>query len=595
MRAMLERARAVRKLLGLVVRSDPRRAAIALSPVIPISGGLSYLAARDLLSALPEKDRARVVTAAALFTAAFVATVWLGRVVRTTRIQLGELAVFEFNRRKLAAILGPPGIEHIERAGYLDRLEVLRTRIQEIQSSPRMLGWLVDSGGGIAVSVYLLFSVRPVLALVVLGGLPAAMLNGRARQRIEPVREAEAARSRRALHLYDVATRAVEAKEVRVSGLGTELLERFGADWRATDRALVRAELRAGLVHAGGWLAQAAAFAIGVLSLMQGIDQRTITPGDVFLALGAMGLVVGQFSQAAGGLSSIGRISGIFGHLNALEDEAAPATARAVAAAESPRRLEQGITLERVSFRYPGASADSLSGVDLELPAGAVVALVGDNGAGKSTLVKLLFGLYQPTGGRIVVDRVDLSEIDPGRWRERTSACFQDHLKMELIARESIGSGDLPRKDDEDAVLAAVGRAAATDVLESLPNGLSGHVGLRLGGAELSGGQWQKVAISRAMMRKGPLLLALDEPTAALDPLAEQALFRTYAGAARDLGRRNGSVTVLVSHRFSTVRMADLIVVLEHGRVVESGSHEELMAAGGLYAELYELQAKYYR
>ena len=229
--------------------------------------------------------------------------------------------------------------------------------------------------------------------------------------------------------------------------------------------------------------------------------------------------------------------------------------------------------------------------VDIFLPAGKVVAIVGENGAGKSTLVKLLCRMYTPTTGRIVADGVDINRMPNVAWRARLAGAFQDFFRLELIARHSVGVGDLPRLDDEPAVNAAVERAGASDVVGRLPAGLDTQLGPTWPqGVEVSFGQWQKLALARGFMRDQPLLLVLDEPTAALDAETEHALFERYAAAARSDG-----ITILISHRFSTVRMADQIVVLDGARVAEFGSHDELMAKGGPYSELYGIQAAAYR
>jgi ATP-binding cassette subfamily B protein len=264
----------------------------------------------------------------------------------------------------------------------------------------------------------------------------------------------------------------------------------------------------------------------------------------------------------------------------------------------APERLSEGLRLEGVSFAYPGTERRVLDGVDLALPAGAVVAIVGENGAGKSTLVKLLCKLYEPSAGRILADGAPLARMRADEWRSRLSGAFQDFFRFELRARHSVGVGDLPRLDDEPAVTAAVERAGAEDVVARLPAGLDTQLGPTWpGGVEVSFGQWQKVALARGFMRERPLLLVLDEPTAALDAETEHALFERYASAARGggNGREDGRITILVSHRFSTVRMADLIVVLDGARVAEFGTHEDLMARRGPYAELYGIQAAAYR
>jgi ATP-binding cassette subfamily B protein len=224
-----------------------------------------------------------------------------------------------------------------------------------------------------------------------------------------------------------------------------------------------------------------------------------------------------------------------------------------------------------------------------------VIAVVGENGAGKTTLVKLLCGLYQPTQGRITVEGADLARIAPDLWRARLSGAFQDFYRFEFRAQSTVGLGDLPRAEEDAAVNAAVFRAGAADVIEKLASGLETQLGPTWpDGVDLSFGQWQKLALARGFMREHPLVLVLDEPTAALDAETEQALFDRYAAAAREHAPE-GRITILVSHRFSTVRMADTIIVLDGSRVVETGTHEELMRKGGQYSELYGIQAAAYR
>ena len=223
---------------------------------------------------------------------------------------------------------------------------------------------------------------------------------------------------------------------------------------------------------------------------------------------------------------------------------------------------------------------------------------MGENGAGKTTLVKLLSKMYEPSAGRILVDGQDLARMPAADWRARLAGAFQDFFRFEFPAQRTVGVGDVPRLDERPAVETAVDRAGAQDVVHTLTDGLDTQLGPTWpNGVEVSFGQWQKLSLARGFMRDGPLLLVLDEPTAALDAETEHALFERYANAASGNGDEpaNGRITLLVSHRFSTVRMADLIVVLDGARVVEVGSHEELLAAAGHYAELYEIQAAAYR
>jgi ATP-binding cassette subfamily B protein len=276
-----------------------------------------------------------------------------------------------------------------------------------------------------------------------------------------------------------------------------------------------------------------------------------------------------------------------------LEDYAA-----AIAAAADlpvPAALHKGIRLDHVTFAYPGTSRVVLDDVSLTLPAGAVVAIVGENGAGKTTLVKLLSKMYEPTSGTILVDDTPLARMPAADWRGRLAGAFQDFFRFEFRARHTVGLGDVPRMEDEPAVTAAIDRAGATDVVAKLASGLDTQLGPTWpAGVELSFGQWQKIALARGFMRDEPLLLVLDEPTAALDAETEHALFERYAAAAHGSGE-SGRITLLVSHRFSTVRMADLIVVLDGAKLVEVGTHEELMAKRGQYSELYSIQAAAYR
>jgi ABC-type multidrug transport system fused ATPase/permease subunit len=268
----------------------------------------------------------------------------------------------------------------------------------------------------------------------------------------------------------------------------------------------------------------------------------------------------------------------------------------------APERLFRGIDLVNVTFHYPGTAPDGppvLANVNLHLPAGKMVALVGENGAGKTSIVKLLSRFYEPSEGEILLDGAPLRRFDIDAWRARLSAGFQDFARLQFMAAESVGAGNLPKIGDRVAIRRAIELGGAAEVVAALPAGLETQLGKQWdGGAELSGGQWQKVALARAAMRwepeTHPLVILFDEPTAALDAQTEYALFERMAEAARS-GEARGAVTLVVSHRFSTVRMADLIVVIEKGRVVESGSHEELMGIGGLYAELYSLQAHAYR
>ena len=257
--------------------------------------------------------------------------------------------------------------------------------------------------------------------------------------------------------------------------------------------------------------------------------------------------------------------------------------------AQAQESIRHGVRFEGVDFAYPGSREPVLKSVDLELRSGETVALVGENGAGKTTLTKLLLGLYEPTAGNIKVDETDLRDLELTSWRERAGAVFQDFMTYGLTARENVAFGRIERMDDFDAIESAAARSGAKGVVEQLPAGWETVLGKEFtGGQDLSRGQWQTLAIARLYMRTAELLV-LDEPTSALDAMAEVALYRQF------LELSENKTVLLVSHRLGSARLADRVVFLKDGRIVEDGTHDELVAAGGPYAELFEMQAGWYR
>jgi len=447
-------------------------------------------------------------------------------------------------------------------------------------------GWILR----LAVTLGLLASISPVLVLLVAFAAPT-VLTSTWRPGIErKAEEAAAADDRLAKHLFTTATTAPAGKEVRVTGIGDQLVTQRREAWERYYRPVAAARWRSAVWHTLGWATFGAAYVGAIVYVASGLDAP---PGDVLLVLAAGARLSAYVGATVG---EIGFLRGIWldgsRRLAWLEDYAAALVADADEPV--PTRLAHGITLEHISFKYPGTDRLVLDDVSLELPAGAVVAIVGENGAGKTTLVKLLAKLYEPTAGRILVDGAPLARMPAPEWRDRLAGAFQDFFRFELRAQHSVGVGDVPRIEDIAGVTEAVERAGATDVVEHLSAGLDTQLGPTWpDGVEVSFGQWQKLALARGFMRDEPLLLALDEPTAALDAETEHALFERYAGAVRRDGA--GRITLLVSHRFSTVRMADLIVVLDGAHVVEAGDHATLMAKSGHYADLYNIQAAAYR
>jgi ATP-binding cassette subfamily B protein len=544
------------------------------------------------------EDDQRLLYAAALGLAASAAATWFLRTVSTRvqrRFRDKVTIALESHVARLQASVAT--IAHQERPHLLDRLSVLRDQVFVLDhmymSVFSTCGWILR----LAITVALLMSVSPALALLAVCALPT-VLTSSWRPAVERSAEERAApASRLARHLFVTATTPAPGKEVRLTGIGSRLVRQRRSAWERWYAVVAPARWGSAVWHTLAWTVFGAGYAGAVVFVASGLSAP---PEEVLLVLAAGSRLSAYVGATVG---EIGFLRGIWmdgsRRLAWLEDYAAALVAPADLPV--PDRLTRGITLEHVSFAYPGTERLVLKDVNLELPAGTVVAIVGENGAGKTTLVKLLAKLYSPTSGRILVDGADLSRLPPEEWRSRLAGAFQDFFRFEFLARQSVGLGDVPRLDEDAAVRTALDRAGATDVVDRLASGLDTQLGPTWPeGVEVSFGQWQKLALSRGFMRDQPLVLVLDEPTAALDAETEHAIFERYAEALRgsagtDQEPANGRISILVSHRFSTVRMADLIVVLDGARVVETGSHEELMAAGGTYAELYQIQAAAYR
>jgi len=487
-------------------------------------------------------------------------------------------------------------IAHQERPEYLDRLSVLREQVFVLDHMYMSLfttaGWILR----LALTVGLLASINPLLVLLAAFAVPTVLTSSWRPAVERSVQERGARHDRLARHLFMTVTTPAAGKDVRITGMGPELADRRRRSWDLWYRPMAATRRATAAWHSLAWAIFGLAYVVAVALVASGPGR----PAESVLLVLAAG---GRLSSYIGGaVGEIGFLRGTWldgsKRLVWLERYAAALLARADL--DPPDHLTQGIRLDHVSFAYPGTSKLVLEDVDLALPAGSVVAVVGENGAGKSTLVKLLAKLYEPSAGRILVDGVALDRLRTEAWRERLAGAFQDFFRFEFRARHSVGIGEVNRLDDQPAVSSAVARAGADDVIAGLAEGLETQLGPTWpGGADVSFGQWQKLALARGFMRPEPLLLLLDEPTAALDAETEHALFERYADAARaraaDGGPASGRITLLVSHRFSTVRMADLIVVLDGARVAESGSHEELMARAGPYSELYRIQATSYR
>ncbi len=560
-----------------------------------VAGTCYPLGYRLLLDGVLDGDATTTAEGVAV-VAGLLGLAWvLSGIGATESMALSDRIAVYRTARMIELISGVPGLEHLERPDYLSQVEQLNSGRRQLASAPRQIVSNFSQAARIIALLVLLGSVSPWLLLLPVAAAPPLIADRIAKRITRKSQDDMSADSRLAGLIFDLSANASAAGELRCYGLAPHLKALHGKLIETLSRRAAAEARKVLAVQATGWLLYAT-------GLMAAIAFVVIRASDGALSLGTVLMTVSLIrrsrSQLAGAAAnSAGMIATLAtaDRLLWLEDHRDAAVA-AGGDKQPPSGLRSGITVRSLSFTYPGTERSVLSDLSLHLPAGSTVAVVGENGSGKTTLVKLLLGMYTPTAGTIEVDGTDLASIAHDGWRARCTAAFQDFSRFSLPAVESVGVADLPELQSEPLAMAALDRAGAGELVPQLPSGLTTYVGTSYtGGHNLSGGQWQKLALGRAMRAQNPLLVVLDEPTASLDAHAEHALFERYAEASARYAAESGTITVLVSHRFATVRMADLIVYLEDGHAVESGTHEVLMAHGGRYAELFTLQAAGYK
>jgi len=480
-------------------------------------------------------------------------------------------------------------LQHFEDSEFYDKLTRAR---REASTRPlslvtRTFG-LVQNGISLVSYGVLLARFSPwAVAVLLLAGLPAFVAEAKFSGDAFRLFRWRSPETRMQIYLETVIAREDHAKEVKLYGLGPRLLERY----RDIFRRLYR-EDRALTMRRDAW-----GFALGLIAtaaLYGAYAWIAVTAVRRLITLGQMTMYIALFRQGQAAVSAmLAAVGGMYEdnlYLSTLYEYLethVPPPAGTVVRGPHP---EDGVRFEDVSFSYPGAEEPALEHVTLHLTPGTSLALVGENGSGKTTLIKLLTRLYAPTAGRILLDGQDLALWDERALRERIGVIFQDFARYQMLVGENVGAGDERFFEDEARWRTAADKGRASEFIETLPSGYHTQLGKWFrDGRELSGGQWQKIALSRAFMRTRADILVLDEPTAAMDAQAEAEVFEHFRQLARE------RITILISHRFSTVRMADQIAVLNQGRIIERGSHEELMQLNGRYAQLFTLQARGYR
>lgn len=578
--------------LRMAWQSSPRAAALwiallALNAVLPLC--VAWVG-KAIVDAVVQRDLRRALSWVGTELALMICVGAAQRGAQVARSLMGTRLGLSVNLAILRKTLTLQ-LKHFQDPAFYDQLTRARREasyrpLALTSEGLNLLSALVTLLGFVA----LLLSFSPIsVGVLLLAAFPAALAELRFSRLTYELRNRTAAQSRRLHYLEYVLASDEHAKEVMAHGLGPTLLSRYeeiGERMWQDERGVALRRM--------AWVTLLAQ--LGTLSFYGCylyIVYRTIGGG---LSLGDMTLYVLAFRQGQQSFQSLLLgLGALYEHdlymSNLLSFLAQPTESPplALAAQSTAADPERGIRFDDVGFQYPGQSGFALRHINLHIPAGRSLALVGHNGAGKTTFIKLLTGLYEPSEGRVLLDGQDIRSLPKEVLRARISVIFQDFNQYQLPARENVGYGDPPHAGDNERVQQAVELGGASELIASLPEGINTQLGRWFDkGVDLSGGQWQRVALARAFMRKDADVLVLDEPTAALDAEAEAEVFERVRSLAQ------GRTLILISHRFPTVRQADRIVVLEKSGVLESGSHAELLAQGGLYATMFRKQAQGY-
>jgi ATP-binding cassette subfamily B protein len=561
--------------------------ATLLKPAAVVSVTGTAIAQRALVDLRPGDTAYQVVVLAVGGGIVFAAWLTLSRLQQLLRTLVIDHTVPELRARTLGLIDARAEFEDLGSPEYADKLEIFR---RDAYRTGQFVWDLYDLAAilvGLAITVWLLVSVDVRLIVVTIAVALSLVVSFFAARRSVTETHSLAALRREERYLHESCVLPKSVQETRAYAAEGYLDRKANDLWRTIARRTLRTRLIDSIWSGASMILVGGALIYGVVLLHAGVHSGHNTVGDVVLLVT---LTIGMRGQLQWMLQQMSSIALGYSSATALAFIRSRVDTRKPPPMRARTRLHQGIEVRDLSFAYAGSGATSLRAVDLTIPKGTVLAIVGRNGAGKSTLANLLLGILTPTTGQILIDGEPLSHHE---WRLAGSGAFQDFMKPPLALREVVGLGEIEAIHDDDRLRDALHAAGGTRLVESLPAGLDTRLADH-DGTNLSHGQWQTLALARSEMRSDPLLIVLDEPSSALDAHAEHELFTSFIARGRQAGTQRGTISAVISHRYSAAYLADHIVVVENGQVLEHGTHAELMARKGEYHAMYEMQRKAY-
>lgn len=588
--------RPLRLIFAAAYRADPRRALtnMVLVPFGLLLSTLFGLWQKLAVDAALRHDRRGLVAAAVLFGASVALSAIIAGTSAKVRVELEERAALLLERELIDAATSAPYLELHERPDFQDRLELLRDNRRRLGQPVSAVCLLLGAVAPAAGTLTMLFAIHPVLTLMVVLVVPNIITSRRALVRGRRTEEASAPQQRQVRHIFDLLTSPGSAKEIRLTGANATLRARHKTVFEEATGAARRTQLRSDVEAAAVRALFGLGFTAAVVFLVHRILHGESSVGDLVLAFSVIRRTTADFALATNTTGQFAQQVETIRRLLWLKDFSATERAEAPNAALAPRHgTTGGISIRGLTFSYPGTDRRVLDDVSIDVPAGSVLALVGENGAGKSTLVKLLAALYRVDDGNVAVAGNNVRGVSPAEWQQQVAAVFQDFMTPHVTVRDAIAIGGDGASADDRLIADAIALAGASDLVDRLDSGLDTQLGPAFGGPELSRGEWQKLAIARAALRDAPPLLILDEPSASLDPLSESAVFDRFDSLVRRT-RSSGGSTILVTHRLALVTSADVVAFMRDGRIIAVGPHSDLLARVPEYAELFQMQARGY-